>query len=124
MAYDKTQIFEQAKQAAIDNALVFIEEVVSYLPLTKPTFYVYFPIDSNEFNEIKAIIENNKVTIKAEQRKKWRDSSNPVLQMGLYKLLSTPEELKQLSMQHVDHTTQGKEINKIELTVLKDGTET
>lgn len=115
MAFDKAKIFEQAKQAIIEDSLVFVEEVVYSLPLSKPTFYELFPVDSNEFNEIKELLNKNKVDQKKKLRDKWKNAEAPALQLSLYKLIASPEEIKALSMQHLDHTTQGDKINIISL---------
>jgi hypothetical protein len=102
MAYDKNKIFEQAKEVIIKNKLFFIEDIVAFLPISKKTYYEYFPIDSNESNELKALLETNKTTLKVSMRSKWYTSNAPALQMALMKLISTPEELKKLSMQYVE----------------------
>jgi hypothetical protein len=54
-------------------------------------------------------------------RKNWKDSSAPALQMALMKLICTPEERKMLSMQHIDHSTNGKEINEVKLIIIEGG---
>ena len=102
MAYDKNKIFEQAKEVIIKNKLFFIEDIVAFLPIAKKTYYEYFPIDSYESNELKALLETNKTTLKVSMRSKWYTSNAPALQMALMKLISTPEELKKLSMQYVE----------------------
>lgn len=111
--YNKEDIFEKAKEAVNKYKLIFIEEIISYLPISKPTFYEYFPLDSNEINELKRLITDNKVNIKADLRKKWYDSDNATLQMALYKLSSSPEEHKLLSQNYTDHTTDGEKLNNI-----------
>lgn len=111
MAYDRKKIFQQAKEAIKKNKLFFVEDVVAYLPISKPTFYDYFKVDSNEFNELKELLEQNKTEIKVSMRSKWYKSNNATLQMALMKLISTPEELKKLSMNHTDVTTNGKDLN-------------
>jgi hypothetical protein len=102
MAYDKNKIFEQAKEVIVKNKLFFIEDIVAFLPISKPTFYEYFDIDSNEFNELKELLETNRVTLKVSMRSKWYTSNAPALQMALMKLIATPEELKKLSMTFVE----------------------
>ena len=97
MPYDRSAIFEQAKKEAESKKLIWIEEIVSFLPISKPTFYDYFPLDSNELNELKEIIENNRVSLKAAMRKKWYESENPTLQVSLMKLLGTEEETHRLN---------------------------
>ena len=110
MAYDKNKIFQQAKEAIIKNKLFFIEDIVAFLPCKKTTFYDFFPVDSNELNELKGLLETNRVELKVSMRSKWYKSNAPALQMALMKLIATPEELRKLSMNHTDVTTNGKEI--------------
>lgn len=102
MAYDKTKIFEQAKEAIVKHKLFFVEDIVAFLPLSKATFYDYFKIDSNELNELKGLLEINRTTLKVSMRSKWYTSNAPALQMALMKLIATPEELKKLSMTFVE----------------------
>ena len=103
MAYDRKKIFEKAKEQIVSKRLIFVEEVVAFIGISKPTFYEFFPVDSNEFNELKGLIETNKISLKTSMRKKWYDSDNATLQMGLMKLIATPEELRKLSMNTTAH---------------------
>ena len=100
MAYDTKVLFEKAKTEIVSKRLIFIEEVATFIGINKTTFYDHFPIDSNEINELKKLIEDNKITLKTSMRKKWYDSDNASLQMGLMKLIGTGEELRRLSMNH------------------------
>ena len=100
MAYDKQKIFEQAKEMIVKHKLFFVEDIVAFLPISKPTFYEYFPVDSNEVNELKGLLETNRVELKVSMRSKWYKSNAPALQMALMKLIANPEELKKLSMNH------------------------
>jgi hypothetical protein len=102
MAYDKQKIFEQAKEVIVKHKLFFVEDIVAFLPCAKPTFYDFFPPDSNELNELKALLETNRTTLKVSMRSKWYTSNAPALQMALMKLIATPEELKKLSMQYIE----------------------
>ena len=70
MAYDKIKIFDQAKEATKTNKLFFIEDVVSFLPISKKTFYEFFPLQSNELNELKDLLEINRTTLKVSMRSK------------------------------------------------------
>jgi hypothetical protein len=100
MAYDKKKIFEQAKEQIIKHKLFFVEDIVAFLPCAKPTFYDFFPPDSNELNELKGLLETNRTELKVSMRSKWYKSNAPALQMALMKLIATPEELRKLSMNH------------------------
>ena len=113
MAYDKQKIFEQAKEMIVKHKLFFIEDIVAFLPISKTTFYDYFPIDSNEANELKGLLETNRVELKVSMRSKWYKSNAPALQMALMKLICTDEERRKLSMTQTDITTQGEKIQNI-----------
>ncbi|MGL6129147.1 hypothetical protein, partial [Chryseobacterium artocarpi] len=98
MAYNKKDLLSKAKEAIEKHKLFFVEDVVAFLPCAKPTFYEYFPAESNELNELKELLEKNRVELKVSMRSKWYKSNSPALQMALMKLISTPEELKKLAM--------------------------
>ena len=66
MAYDKNKIFEQAKEVTVKNKLFFIEDIVAFLPISKKTFYEYFPIESDESNELKELLQINKTELKVQ----------------------------------------------------------
>lgn len=107
MAYDRKKIFEQAKEAIEKYKLFFIEDVVAWLPCGKPTFYEFFPLESNEMNEIKELLEKNKIEIKSALRSKWFKGNNPLTQMALYKLIGTEEEYHRIA----STKTENKNIN-------------
>ena len=98
MAYDRNKIFEQAKDAIVKNKLFFIEDIVAFLPCDKTTFYRFFEVNCNEYNELKDLLETNRTELKVSMRSKWYTSNAPALQMALMKLIATPEELRKLSM--------------------------
>jgi hypothetical protein len=125
MAYDRKKIFEQAKEVIVKHKLFFVEDIVAFLPCAKPTFYDFFPPDSNELNELKALLETNRTTLKVSMRSKWYTSNAPALQMALMKLIATPEELRKLSMNHqVTEEVEKPIFKNIDLDVsTDDGTE-
>ena len=125
MAYDRVKIFEQAKEMIVKHKLFFVEDIVAFLPCQKSTFYDLFPVDSNEMNELKELLEVNRTTLKVSMRSKWYTSNAPALQMALMKLIATPEELRKLSMNHTVQEEAEKPIFKqIDLDVQDDdGTE-
>jgi hypothetical protein len=99
MAYDRVKIFEQAKELIVKNKLFFIDDIVAFLPISRATFYDW---DFDKSDELKGLLEQNKVTLKVSMRSKWYTSNAPALQMALMKLIATPEELKKLSMQFIE----------------------
>ena len=119
MAYDRVKIFEQAKEMIVKHKLFFVEDIVSFLPCAKPTFYDFFPPDSNELNELKELLELNRTTLKVSMRSKWYTSNAPALQMALMKLIATPEELKKLSMQFIESENNTKINNNIKVEIVE-----
>lgn len=117
MGYDKKKIFEQAKDVIVKHSLVFIEEIVSYLPCDKTTFYRLFNPDSNEYNELRAMIDANKVNIKVSLRKQWKTSDNATLQLALYRLTATQEEHQKLNQQYIEH--KGQVDSNIQQTIIE-----
>ena len=124
MKYNKEKLFEQAKKAVVENKLIFIEEIVSFLPCCKTTFYDYFPDGSDELNELKTLIEDNTVSIKSGLRTKWYESENPTLQIALYRLTSRDDEHKKLNQSYIDHTSKNEKINtKFEIEIISNQNE-
>jgi len=113
MAYDRKKIFEQAKEVTVKNKLFFIEDIVAFLPCSKNYFYDHFPPDSNEYDELKGLLETNRTELKVSMRSKWYKSNAPALQMALMKLIATPEELRKLSMNHIESENNTKVQNKV-----------
>lgn len=124
MSYDKDKLMDLAFTEIKRHNLLFIEDVVSFLPCSKSTFYTHFPAGSDELNELKEMMGKNRIDLKVELRKKWREFDNATLQMALMKLIATNEERKKLSQTYLDHTTDNKPINVISLGGDEPTTET
>lgn len=108
MAYNTKELEQQALEAIKEHGLIFIEEVVSFLPCASSTFYDH---ELEKSEAIKEAINFNKVSKKAKLRKNWEHSENATLNISLYKLLANEEELQRLSVQKVEHS--GKDGEKI-----------
>lgn len=119
MAYKTQDLFEKAQEAIKKHKLFFIDDIIAFLPCSKPTFYEHFPADSNQLNELKEMLEQNRIELKVSMRSKWYKSNAPALQMALMKLIASPEELKKLSMQFIESENTTK-VNTIPI-VLQDG---
>ena len=122
VAYDKDKLYKQALDVAEKKKCFFIEQLVSFMPCAKATFYDYFKIDSNELNTIKEILEKNRIEVKSSMYKKWFDSENPTLQVALMKLIATEKEAHRLngSSQKIDHASSDGSMTPIDLSVLTD----
>lgn len=112
MAYDKKKIFEQAQKAIKENNLFFIEDIVAWLPCDKTTFYRFFQVESNEYNTLKNLLDENKVKTKSAIRAKLFKSQKAAELLALYRLICTPEEHQLLNQQYIDHTSKGEKIQQ------------
>lgn len=111
--YDAKQLEQEAIKLIEKHNLVFIDDVCAYLPCSRATFYNK---GLDKLDSIKDALTKMRTAKKIKLRKNWESSKSAVLQMGLYKLLATDEELKKLSMQQVDHTTGG---DKLPTTIIQ-----
>jgi hypothetical protein len=112
MAYDKKKIFEQAKEQIKKNNLFFIEDIVAWLPCSKTYFYDAFPLDSDEYNTLKGMLETNKTKTKSAIRSKLFKSNKASELLALYRLIATTEEHQKLNQSYVDHTSKGDKITQ------------
>ena len=120
MAFDRDKLYQQAQTAITENNLFFIEDIVAFIPCSKPTFYEYFPIDSNEFNNLKGLLEQNKIRTKSAIRAKLYKSPKASELLALYRLICTPEERKMLNQNYIELTGKdGKDLlPKIEIEII------
>lgn len=116
MAYNRSKIYEDAKEIIEKKKLFFIEDVIALLPITKQTFYEFFKVNSNELDTIKELLDKNKIDIKNGLRNKWYHGNNPLTQMALYKLIGTEEEYHRIASTKTDnkneHVFTGIDIKK------------
>lgn len=112
MAYKTEDLFNTAIEQIKKNKLFFIEDIIAFMPCAKSTFYEHFPNESNYYKKMFEELEKNRTELKVSMRSKWYKSNAPALQMALMKLIATPDELRKLSMNHTDLTTNGKEIQQ------------
>ena len=114
MAYKKADMIKQSLEAIKENTLVFVEEIIAFVPFGKATFYNH---NLDKLDDIKKELDNNRIRTKAGLRKNWRESKSPALQIALYRLLATESEYDRLVLQKVDHSSKGESIRPIEISV-------
>lgn len=102
MAYKTEDLIRSAVQEIEKKKLFFVEDVISLLSCSKPTFYVHFPDESNELNYIKAKLDQNRIDIKVSIRQKLHKGDNTTSLLALYKLICTEDERKALSQSYID----------------------
>ena len=123
MAYDKNKIYNQAQEQIKKNNLFFIEDIVAFIPCNKDTFYRFFPTDSDEYDILKSMLDENKVKTKSSIRAKLWKSNKAAELLALYRLIATPEEHQKLNQSYVDHTTKGKQMTSIPVSNWVKGTD-
>jgi hypothetical protein len=94
MAYNKEDLIKKSLAAIKKHKLIFIEEVASYLPCNRATFYNH---NLDKLDTIEEALETNKINTKAKLRKKWETGDNAALNLALYRLCSTPEEKEKIA---------------------------
>ena len=114
--YKTEDLLKTAKEAIIKNRLIFIEDIIAFLPCHKSTFYEHFPNESDNYKTMFDMLETNRTTLKVSMRSKWYTSNAPALQMALMKLIASPDELRRLSMQFVESENTNKNIDAGKLT--------
>jgi len=116
-----TKTKEELKDMAMavlkkNKKIVFITELVKYLPIYRSTFYKK---ELNEDQDIITALEDNKIDIKAALRKKMFESDHPTNTAMLYRLLSDDYEFAKLTMTKNDITTNGKDIKDNDITKIQ-----
>lgn len=91
-----------------DNNIFQICDIFAFYPGLKSAQFYNLKLEKSE--DIKKALDDNKVLIKASLKNKWYKSDNATLQLALFKLLSTDEELQKLAMQYIDHRSKGERI--------------
>jgi hypothetical protein len=112
MAYKKSELESESLKVIKEHNLIFIQDVIDFLPCSSSTFYAQ---ELEKSESIKKLLETNKVTMKVGLRRKWYESDNPTTQIALYKLLATDEENIKISSQKttIDHLKNGGSFNSM-----------
>lgn len=97
MPYDKEENRKKVYKICLETLekedVTTIEDLVTFLPIGRDTFYTYFPTDSEEFDIIKRAINKRKVKTKQLLRKVWKSPhASPAERIFYYKLLANKEE--------------------------------
>ena len=98
--------------------VVFNQDVYSVLGISSSTYYRYFPIDSEEYQQIQDALDINKTNMKMVIRDRLAESKSPAALLSLYRLVATKEERDSLNsyrMEEIEAKNQNKTIQlKIE----------
>ena len=107
MKYKKSELEKLALKAIKKHNLIYIEEVCSFLPCSRATFYNH---SLDKLDSIKDAINGIRISKKTYLRNKWEDSDNATLNVALYKLLSNEDELNRLNNNEVSKNEKRKQI--------------
>lgn len=119
MAYDTELLYKLSLEYIERDNLFFVADIIALLGIAEPTFYDHFKKDSKELKYFKELLQKNKSATKVAMRKKWGDSENASLQMGLYKLIGSEEERRRLNSSYIDQKTEHKGELKIVREIIK-----
>jgi len=106
--YKTEDLLELSLKAIKKYKLFFIEDLVAYLPISSKTFYNH---ELHKVQELKDLVASNRIQTKRGLQRKWEDSDNATLQMGLMKMIASIEERQRLSQSYTDVTTKGESLN-------------
>jgi hypothetical protein len=124
MPYDKEENKKKVYKICIDTLekedVTTIEDLVTFLPIGRDTFYTYFPTDSEEFDIIKRAINKRKVKTKQLLRKVWKSPhAAPAERIFYYKLLANKEEKEAIYDTSIRSAVEAPK-HEITLNLIKD----
>jgi hypothetical protein len=94
MAYSKAKLLKQSLEAIEKYKLIFIDDIIAYLPCSLATFYNH---ELEKVEDIKKALYTNKIKMKTGLRAKWYKNDHPSVQIALYKLIGTERECNRLN---------------------------
>lgn len=121
MAYNTEKLYQMALKIAKEKKVRTIEDLVSYMPCDRTTFYDHFPALSNKSNNIKKELDQNKVAFKERLVNMWTSLSHtsPATQIFLYKLCANKEEREAIYDTSIKATIEPPK-HQITLNLIKD----
>lgn len=120
MAYDVEKLYNTSiKAIQADEYMHFLADVYVRLGVSKSTFFRLFPVGSNQYNEIEALLIENRVKVKMQMRRDWaKEKQSPALQIGLYKLIGSDEERNHLTQSRVEVSGEVTETRRLDVSKL------
>lgn len=97
-----------------DLNILFITDLVAFLPISRATFYNY---GLDKLDILKEEIDNNRIRTKQALRAKWANSKSPALQIALYRMIATKEEKEAITLAPAPKETKQEE--KTEMPIIQ-----
>lgn len=110
MAYDTAELKKRALNLIKENNLFFHSDVFNLLGIVSSTYYLHFPSDSEDYQDLNLALLQNRANTKNSLRSKWYKSDNSTQTIALYKLIATDDERKRLSQTYTDITSNGDSV--------------
>lgn len=86
--------------------ILFITDLVAFLPISRATFYNY---GLDKLDILKEEIDKNRIFTKQQLRLNWANSKSPALQIALYRMIATKEEKEAITIQPIQKETEEQE---------------
>ena len=121
-AEDKEKMLQTAiDEAERDDNMLFIDDVIATMPISKATFYSYWPKDSEGYKQITAVLAKNRIKVKKYIRLKLRLSGKAAELLALYRMICTEDERKAIATNYnkTDLTSGGDKLDRVVEVVYK-----
>lgn len=116
--YTKEYLLKKSLKVIEEHTPTTIEELISFLGCSKPTFYNKIKINSKEYEQIFDALKLAKLRVSNKLKAKIIESDNPTLIISGIKLYGSEDDRAALSQQNIDLKTSGKidyqKVTKIE----------
>ena len=106
MSYKTSVLLKKAKEGAKAKKFVFFDDIFAHLGISSSTFYSHFPSNSSGYNELEAILQENKTLMKNGIRSKWYNCDNPNAWKYLYLLIGNQDERHALHGSKTENKTE------------------
>lgn len=95
--YDKA-----IKALESDDNVLFMDDVIAEVGVSKAKFYEWFPKGSKEYEELWEKITENRIKVKKYIRLKLRVSGKAAELLSLYRMICTEEERRAINQNYLD----------------------
>lgn len=100
--FNADDIYNKSLELCKDESYHFISDIISSLPCERTTFYMLIPEGSDNLNNIKDLLTQNKINTKRAIRVTLGKSEKSGELIALYKLIGDDDDRKKLSQSHLD----------------------
>lgn len=99
----KKDLYDKAIEAIErDDNILFIDDIVAELSISKATFYSWWPKGSETYNKLWELILKNRIKVKKYIRLKLRVSGKAAELLSLYRMICTEEERRNINQNYLD----------------------